>query len=437
MRTTEDKFAGVKALRPAARRVGETPRGEAPQVAEASEQLALLLGATTSRNRYGEHLALRRWFSEPCAFEPHRDSLRLLAPDAPESAGDPSRWLFLDTETTGLAGGTGTYAFLVGVAWWDAGGLEVEQFFMRDHSEEHSVLLALRERLAERPVLVTFNGKSFDWPLLETRFRMTRAITPRAPLAHLDLLHPARQLWRLRLGTARLPELEKHVLGWERGIDVQSELIPQIYFDFLRGGPAEPLVPIFRHNQMDLRGLAALAERVLSVLAAPEEARCDALELYGVSRILSRRGEYDRARALYARTLDAGLSEDIGRMAQRELARLAKRGRDYELANSLWATLCSNAEAGPEAIEALVELAIHYEHRGRDPRRAAQMTREALAHLTAGVRERRITTGQYRSLRSSLDHRLERLNRKATRSLPLDVVPVEARDRAAASNREA
>ena len=427
MKATNDRFAGVKALRPAARPAGEAPRGERAQVAEASEQLAMLLGASAKSNRYGEHLALRRWFSEPNAFEPHADSLRLLAPDAPEEAGDPEKWLFLDTETTGLAGGTGTYAFLVGIAWWDAGGLEVEQFFMRDHSEEHSVLLALRERLAERPVLVTFNGKSFDWPLLETRFRMTRAITPRKPLAHLDLLHPARQLWRLRLGTARLPELEKHVLGWERGIDVDSALIPQIYFDFLRGGPAEPLVPIFRHNQMDLRGLAALAARVFSVLAAPMAAECDALELYGVSRILTRRREFDRARELYARTLDAGLSEEIGRSARRELARLAKRGREYALATSLWEQLSATPAGNPEAIEALVELAIHYEHRGRNNTRAAEVTREALAHLSAGLRGRSITAGRYLGLRSKLEHRLERLNRKAANALPLHAGTAEAR----------
>ena len=104
----------------------------------------------------------------------------LLMPDAPEEVADPEQWLFLDTETTGLAGGTGTYAFLVGLAWWEGGGLEVEQLFMRDYSEERSLLAALAERLAERPVLVTFNGKSFDWPLLETRYRMTRTIPPPA-----------------------------------------------------------------------------------------------------------------------------------------------------------------------------------------------------------------------------------------------------------------
>jgi uncharacterized protein YprB with RNaseH-like and TPR domain len=258
----EDKFGGLKALRPAPRRNGDVPRGTLPEVPEGSGRLAELLGASPHRNRYGEHLSFRRWFSDPSGFEPDFDTLRLLAPDAPKEAADPSQWLFLDTETTGFSGGTGTYAFLVGVAWWDAGGLEVEQFFMRDFNEEHSVLVALRERLAERRVLVTFNGKSFDWPLLETRYRMTRAITPRVPRAHLDMLHPARHLWRLHLGSVRLVELERHILGWERGVDVASELIPQMYFDFLRGGPPEPLIPIFRHNQMDLRGLAALATRI-------------------------------------------------------------------------------------------------------------------------------------------------------------------------------
>src|SRR5437762_13108741 len=176
---------------------------------------------------------------------------------------DPEKWLFLDTETTGLAGGTGTYAFLVGLAWWDAGGLQVEQFLMRDFTEEYSLLQELAEHVKERPVLVTFNGKSFDWPLLENRFAMTRSIAAPKLAAHLDLLHPARALWKLRLGSVRLVELERHVLdaprlGWHRENDVSSALIPQFYFDYLRGGPTEPLAAVVRHNQMDLRGLAAL-----------------------------------------------------------------------------------------------------------------------------------------------------------------------------------
>jgi uncharacterized protein len=239
-----------------------------------------LLGAQVRRNHYGEHLAVAQWFATPEICAPDARSLSLLLPpqrtgaaDVLDCAIDPDQWLFLDTETTGLAGGTGTYPFLVGIAWWDAGGLQVEQFFMRDLDEEHSLLLELAERMAARPILVTFNGKSFDWPLLETRYRMTRKIRAVTPKAHLDLLHPARQLWRLRLGSVRLKDLERHVLSgaersldWTRHDDIDSSLIPQFYFDFLRGGPAEPLAGIFHHNRMDLRGLAALAGKIFTLL---------------------------------------------------------------------------------------------------------------------------------------------------------------------------
>jgi uncharacterized protein YprB with RNaseH-like and TPR domain len=226
-----DRFARLKALQrpPGEPRQAVRPfddagvqerRGVTPDVPEGAARLADILGAGLSHNRFGDHLVLKRWFSESGGCESpdspfDSTALRLLAPDAPVDVADSSQWLFLDTETTGLAGGTGTYPFLIGVAWWDAGGLQVEQLFMRGHSEEHSVLVALAERLAERRVLVTFNGKSFDWPLLETRYRMTRSIRVPAPRAHLDFLHPARNLWRLRLGSVRLAELERHVLGLE------------------------------------------------------------------------------------------------------------------------------------------------------------------------------------------------------------------------------
>src|SRR5713101_2611703 len=290
------------------------------------DRLAQLLGAQARGNRYGEHLSLRRWYATPKMCSADVCSLSLLLPQGTldartvaESAADPQQWLFLDTETTGLAGGTGTYAFLVGLAWWDAGGLQVEQFFMRDLDEEHSLLLELSSRMKERPVLVTFNGKSFDWPLLETRYRMTRSISPRAPLAHLDLLHPARQLWRLQLGSVRLKELEQHVLandrggiGWSRRGDIDSALIPQIYFDYLRGGPAEPLRGVFLHNQMDLRGLAALAGKVLALLGQANGTE-DPLELYGLSRLLSRRCQRGRARECYERALLGDLPKPLQR----------------------------------------------------------------------------------------------------------------------------
>lgn len=439
--TTLDRFARLAALKPARKRVAADaePRGPAPDIPEGAERLAYLLGAATQRNRYGEHLALRRWFSEApgcetsaCAPEGELDAgaLRLLAPDAPAEVVDPRQWLFLDTETTGLAGGTGTYAFLVGIAWWDAGGLEVEQFFMREHSEERSLLVALAERMAERRVLVTFNGKSFDWPLLETRYRMTRTIRPPAPRAHLDFLHPARNLWRLRLGSVRLAELEKHVLGWNRGADVMSELIPEIYFNFVRGGPAEPLVPVFHHNQMDLRGLAGLSGRILSMLAEPEDSgqgasQMDALEMYGVSRICERRGQARRARNLYQRSIASELPPETDRAARRSLARLAKRGGELSLARELWEGMLGGSKEGLEAYE---QLAIYYEHHAREPHRAAGVARKALAELRRANRLGTMAAAAYRQCRERFEHRLARLERKAGRTL-LDALEVESRGR--------
>lgn len=426
-----DRLAALKALTPARKRVPTEPRGISPDIPEGSSRLAELLGAAAQSNRYGEHLALRRWFSEPSLSDLDPNAVRLLAPDAPPEAADASQWLFLDTETTGLAGGTGTYAFLVGVAWWDAGGLEVEQFFMREHSEEHSLLVAVSERLAERRVLVTFNGKSFDWPLLETRYRMTRKITPRPPRAHLDFLHPARHLWRLRLGSVRLAELERHVLGWNRGTDVQSELIPQIYFDYLRGGDPGPLVPVFRHNQMDLRGLAALAGRVLSLLAQPEAAESDALELYGVSRLLDRRGHSDHARRLYSRALDGGLPPPVDRSARHRLAQLAKRQRDFPLANSLWVELRGASREGFRAYE---ELGIYFEHHAHQPESALAITEEALLELRRAHRAGLLASALYRTWRERFEHRLARLRRKTNRPLLSQDHTAESLDAAPESN---
>jgi len=435
---SHDPFAQLKALNPAKRRAVDTEiRGLAPDIPDGAARLAEILGARTVRNKFGEHLAVKRWFSELDGCEPleervNASALGLLAPGAPEEAADPQQWLFLDTETTGLAGGTGTYAFLVGIAWWDAGGLEVEQFFMREHSEEHSLLVALAERMAERRVLVTFNGKAFDWPLLETRYRMTRTIRPPAPRAHLDFLHPARNLWRLRLGSVRLPELERHVLGWNRGTDVMSELIPAIYFDFLRGGSPEPLVPIFQHNQMDLRGLAGLSSRVLSLLTEPESHGRDALELYGVSRICERRGEAGRARTLYERSIAAELPPETDRAARTRLARLAKREGDFALACGLWERMAGNSREGFEAYE---ELAMYLEHRAREPRRAASVVKKALLELRRANRQGTVSPMAYRRTRARFEHRLTRLERKTGRTLLEPLEPESPRE-PAESNRE-
>jgi uncharacterized protein YprB with RNaseH-like and TPR domain len=389
-----DRFSRLAALKPARAMASRPTTLRAPNE---EDDLSRLLGAGIATNRYGEHVSVRTWFSSPEFTEPSDVTLELLSRtrDATLSKrtrsalAEPAKWLFLDTETTGLAGGTGTYAFLVGLAWWDSGGLQAEQLFMRDFADEHSILQELSARLAERPVLITFNGKSFDWPLLENRFTMTRAISTPRLAAHLDLLHPARALWKLRLGSVRLVELERHVLdapklGWRREDDVLSAMIPQHYFDYLRGGPADPLAAVVRHNQMDLRGLAALVGKIDQLVATEnhQNQEVDSLDLFGLSRFLQRRGDSGRAQAACAHALDLGLPAEIRPQARRELALLAKRRGDHENAAALWHELAAELTgSGLDGIHACEQLAIHYERRVKDFIRAAEFAQLALVKL--------------------------------------------------------
>jgi tetratricopeptide (TPR) repeat protein len=336
----------------------------------------------------------------------------LLLPDAPEEVADPQQWLFLDTETTGLSGGTGTYPFLVGLAWWEDGLLKVEQLFMREYSEEPSMLLALAARLEERPVLVTFNGKSFDWPLLETRFRMTRSIPVPKLRAHLDFLHPARNLWHLRFGSVKLSQLERHVLGEAREEDLMSAQIPGIYLDFVRRGYAEPLVPVFLHNQMDLEGLARIADRIVSLLGNEDASGQHGLELFGLSRMCERRGQTERARRIYEQSLGAELPTETERAARAALARLAKRDGDFERACDLWKSMLGNSREGYEAYG---ELAIYYEHHARDAQHALAITCEALTKLRRARQLGMIAVSLYTRAKAQFEHRRQRLDRKTGR----------------------
>jgi uncharacterized protein len=400
----EDRLSRVAALRPArpGLRVGPTQPLN-------SDPLIQLLEGEDVLNRFGTHIRVRRRLPQPKAITIGLSAIRLLAPDSVDLLCDCSQWLFLDTETTGLSGGTGTYAFLVGLGWWEEDGFVTEQHFMKDHSEESSVLLDVAEHLARRRVLVTFNGKSFDWPLLQTRFQLSRAATAPQPAAHLDLLYPARQLWRLDLQSVALTRLEQHVLQLDRGQDIPSSTIPQRYFEFLRGGPPEPIVEIFRHNQMDLCGLALLALRISEILADPETVSCCAGELFGISRLLQKRGHEHLAGQMYRKALQRGLPKAAEQTAQRELALLAKRERNYELSNALWEELLDDSVGGFKAYE---QLAIYYEHHADLPQKAAELSREALLKLQESLHDGRMPHSKYRRLHSSFHHRLTRLNTK-------------------------
>jgi uncharacterized protein len=430
MAAIPDKFSRLAALKPA-RSAATRAKNAVLRAPGEGDTLGQLLGAGVARNHFGEHLAVRNWFSTPEYVDPSAVSLELLSRTRDESIShktraaldDPSKWLFLDTETTGLAGGTGTYAFLVGLAWWDAGGLQVEQFLMRDFTEEYSLLQELAERVKERPVLLTFNGKSFDWPLLENRFAMTRSIPAPKLATHLDLLHPARALWKLRVGSVRLVELERNVLdpqrlGWRRDDDVDSALIPQHYFDYLRGGPAQPLAGIVRHNQMDLRGLAALFCKINAMLSESANIlyECESLDLFGLSRFLQRRGDTSRAHTACAQALAIGLPADIRPKAQRELALMAKRRGEHQQAAEIWQEMVRNSQNDVHACE---QLAIYYERRVKDLRRAMEYAKLGLARLR---RERtcspRGSNDPYLAARfarqeKTFQERLARLERKA------------------------
>ena len=424
MPAATDRFSRLAALKPTrpipARPAALRTPGEADSVGR-------LLGAGVANTHFGEHLAIRNWFSTPEFIEPSYIALELLSRTRDESLSrktrtaleDPTKWLFLDTETTGLAGGTGTYAFLIGLGWWDAGGLQVEQLFMRDFTEEYSILHELSTRVVERPVLVTFNGKSFDWPLLENRFTMTRSIAAPKLAAHLDLLHPARALWKLRLGCVRLVELERHVLdaprlGWHRENDVASALIPQFYFDYLRGGPAAPLAGVVRHNQMDLRGLAALFGKINTLLSEPADSanEIESLDLFGLSRFLQRRGDADRAHSACAQALAIGLPAEFRPKARRDLALMAKRRGEHERAAEIWLDMVADLHEGIHACE---QLAIYYERHAKDLAKAAQFAKLAVATLRRQRANSRdlLLTARFARLEKKFLQRVARLGRKS------------------------
>ncbi|MEK6665539.1 MAG: ribonuclease H-like domain-containing protein, partial [candidate division NC10 bacterium] len=187
------------------------------------------------------------------ALEAPPDVLRLLSRQSPSESA-PKRLLYLDTETTGLAGGTGTYAFLVGAGFFDGDRFVLAQYFMRDLDEEPALISAMAALLADFDGVVTYNGRGFDLPLLETRFVLSRRPWPQH-LSHLDLLPPARRLWSSRLPDCRLGTIEARVLGLERVDDVPGALIPSLYFHYLRSRRAEALQPVFEHNRLDVLSL--------------------------------------------------------------------------------------------------------------------------------------------------------------------------------------
>jgi len=317
-----------------------------------------------------------------------------------------SKFAFLDTETSGLSGGTGTYAFLVGVARFIGDQFVLKQFFMRDPAEEPALLEGIGKFLAPCESLVTFNGKAFDAPLLSTRYRLHQIPIPYKDYSHLDLLPLARRLWRDRLESRALKYLEEHVLGLKRSSEeVPGYEIPWLYFDYLRTGDARPLAGVFYHNAMDVVAMAALLAHMNDMLESPFDGKVEhGLDFIALGKLFEDLDHWDEAARLFERGLESQLNESDFGVAVKRLSILQKKRGDMGEAIRLWE---SAAERGH--LYAFIELAKHYEHKERDVKSALKWTKSARKHaekvdMPAYARKFWIT---------EIEHRMERLNRKA------------------------
>jgi uncharacterized protein YprB with RNaseH-like and TPR domain len=384
----EDVQQQLAALR---RRIGLGRASDLPTPAPRRERpprypVEEFLSGEVVRTPHGEHFETER------VWERHRrhgsidiSDLGELPADLLVSLSDgaipcahPEKWAFLDTETTGLAGGTGTYAFLVGVGSIDATGFRLRQFFMRDYGEEPSLLSRLAEHLSRFDVLITYNGKTYDQPLLETRFRMARSRHPFERLEHLDLLFGARRLWKLRLESCRLVDLENQILGVEREGDLPGEMIPYYYFDFLRTKQAFRLVPIFHHNAIDILSLACLTAIVPFAFRSPEDAPLrHGADLIGLARWLQRADRGEEALRLFRRAVDFGLPDALLFRTLWDIAAMEKRAGRAEAALAAITELAGSRN--PFRARALEALAKHYEHAECNYAMALEMTRVAMS----------------------------------------------------------
>jgi uncharacterized protein YprB with RNaseH-like and TPR domain len=332
--------------------------------------------------------ALGRHFETEKLWEHHRHhgsadigALGTLSPDllaaiSPVPSAPPETWAFLDTETTGLMGGISTCAFLAGVGRITKEGFRVRQFFMRGYAEEASMLDSLAKYLKQFRVLITFNGASFDQPLLESRYRLHGARSPFPRMPHLDLLHGSRRLWKLRFDSCRLVDLENQVLGFEREGDIPGAMIPYVYFEYLRTRWIERLVPVFHHNALDILTLACLTGIVPRAFSDGESCT-NAAEMTAVARWLTEAGEIDRALVLYRRAVESGLRDDLLFRALWDMARLERKQGDCAAMEAILTDLSSSRN--PFRVKALAELAKHAEHGQKDYAKALEFTRVALS----------------------------------------------------------
>lgn len=323
---------------------------------------------------------------------------------------------FFDLETTGLAGGAGTQAFLVGTAILEDGGIRVRQFLLPGFQHERALLAMLADWSGRAATLVTFNGRTFDVPLIETRYLLHRLTFPLADMAHLDMLHPARGLWKQRPTVAgpaldddscRLSVLERHLAGYHRIGDVPGFEIPSRYFRFIRSGDAHGLEAVLEHNRIDLLSLALVTARAIALITQGPHAAQHPREALGLARLYERAGAADNAETSFAHAAAlagrAGREPEVRAEALRRLAICRRRAGRMAEAAAAWHEIIS-LPGCPSVFrrEAREALAIHHEHRSRDLQTARTLVLDVLAE------------GACLRTRNAAEYRLRRIERKLT-----------------------
>lgn len=321
---------------------------------------------------------------------------------------DYSNVVFLDTETSGLAGGSGVFAFMIGLGFFGENGFKVTQVFMRNPVEEPAFLAALDEFLEPFQTLISFNGKSFDIPLLNTRYILNQRKSPLEAKPHLDLLQLARKIWKDRLVNRSLGELEKEILALTRQEeDVPGYLIPQLYFDYLKTGNATPLKSIFYHNTIDIVSMAALFLFIAQVIERPLQYDIPSLDVAALARLFEDLGKLEEAALLYEYCIDRGLPPSAFIKTIERYALMRKRQGHLELSSILWAKAAKRGY-----IPAHIELAKIYEHYSKDFPLALEWVNRAIERVQSDLSLPGYLRKEYLD---DLYHRNARLNSKLTR----------------------
>ncbi len=315
----------------------------------------------------------------------------------------PEDILFLDTETTGLSGGVGTIAFQIGLGYFTAAGFVVEQMLIHDYPQEADMLRLLTSRMNRFPIICTFNGKSFDVPLLRSRLVINRMREDTIPAVHADVLYPARRLWKLRLRQCTLGRLENQLLGVEREDDLPGAMVPQAYFQYLKDRDFAPMEKVLEHNRQDIVSLAQLFYELCRLMAQPEE-NAQPEDLLSLARMCERTGDVNRATKCYRLCAKGSTRAE----AFKAMSISAKRLGQHETAYKLCKAMLARGDDPIYAYEALAKLC---EHQLRDPEQAMHYTRQALLLLAEPSLQRTEATTEKQT---ALQHRYARLRRKLT-----------------------